>query len=538
MGHGSEGPRSVLFITADQWTGACLSALGHPCVRTPHLDALAAEGVLFRNHFAQCSPCGPARASLLTGLYLMNHRSARNGTPLDARHSNLALEVRKGGYDPVLFGYTDTSPDPRGLAPEDPRLRSYEGVLPGMSIGLQMTEDIRPWRADLKAKGYAVPERPMDIYNAAGATPGPDGGQRPRPLYRAEDSDNAFIADQVLRYLSVNAGEPWLVHAVFPRPHPPIIAPAPYNAMYARAAVPALRRLESPDAEARQHPYLAYLLERQRRPGYYWGHGINIQALDEDALADTLAVYFGLISEVDHQVGRIVADLKARGEYERTLIVFTSDHGEMLGEHWLFSKEGYFDPAFHTPLILRDPRPEAERARGRVVEDFSEAVDIMPTILDWLGLETPPQCDGASLLPFLEGRTPETWRREAHWEFDFRDLKGQSAETALGLGSDQCTLAVIRGPRYKYVHFTALPPLFFDLEADPQEFRNLAAEPAYRELVLEHAQKMLSWRMAHAERTLTHMLLTPEGLIVRKDPRGSLPAGASRDVAKNTDLNQ
>ena len=80
-GAGTDGVRSVLFITADQWQAACLSALGHPCVQTPHLDALAADGVLFRNHFAQCSPCGPSRTSLLTGLYLMNNRSAINGTP-------------------------------------------------------------------------------------------------------------------------------------------------------------------------------------------------------------------------------------------------------------------------------------------------------------------------------------------------------------------------------------------------------------------------------------------------------------------------
>src|SRR5262245_39045418 len=129
--------RKVLFISADQWRGECLSALGH-LVRTPHLDRLARQGVLFRHHYTQASPCGPARASLLTGLYMMNHRSVRNGTPLDARHANLALEVRKAGYDPTLFGYTDTSPDPRRFAAGDPALTTYEGVLPGMTVGLQL----------------------------------------------------------------------------------------------------------------------------------------------------------------------------------------------------------------------------------------------------------------------------------------------------------------------------------------------------------------------------------------------------------------
>ena len=108
---------NVLFICADQWRADCISALGHPNVKTPNLDALVKDGMLFRNHFGQCTPCGPSRTSLLTGLYLMNHRSGRNGTPLDSRHTNIALEARKAGYDPALFGYTDTTPDPPASIP-------------------------------------------------------------------------------------------------------------------------------------------------------------------------------------------------------------------------------------------------------------------------------------------------------------------------------------------------------------------------------------------------------------------------------------
>jgi arylsulfatase A-like enzyme len=95
---------NVLFITADQWRGDCLSAHDHPCLETPHLDALAADGVLFERHYSQASPCTPGRASLYTGMYLHKHRCVVNGTPLDARHSNVALEARKAGYDPVLRG--------------------------------------------------------------------------------------------------------------------------------------------------------------------------------------------------------------------------------------------------------------------------------------------------------------------------------------------------------------------------------------------------------------------------------------------------
>jgi arylsulfatase A-like enzyme len=153
------------------------------------------------------------------------------------------------------------------------------------------------------------------------------------------------------------------------------------------------------------------------------------------------------------------------------------------------------------------------------VEEFTEAVDIMPTILDWLGLEIPAQCDGESLIPFIEGGAPAKWRQEAHWEYDFRDVVRQRPETALGIASDQCALAVIRGRRYKYVHFAALPPLFFDLESDPGETRNLADDPAYRDRLLAHAQKMLSWRMTHAERVLANHFLTADGVVERKGPR-------------------
>ncbi len=512
--------RKVLFISADQWRGECLSAVGHPVVKTPNIDALAGDGVLFRSHYCQASPCGPSRTSMLTGMYLMNHRSGRNGTPLDARHSNLALEARKGGYDPTLFGYTDTSVDPRRYAPGDPALRTYEGVLPGMTVGLQLPDHMAAWIADLKAKGYPITGR-HDVYTPVKDYPGAAGrGHTFSPtVFSAEDSETQFIADALLRHLSTRRDQNWFVHPVFLRPHPPVIAPEPYNAMYDAADMAMPKRAASPDAEAAQHPYLAHTLKGQREIGWYTDHPGNLQEIDETEIRQIRATYYGMISQVDDQIGRIVAHLKATGEYDHTLIIFTCDHGEMLGDHWMWGKEGYFDQAYRIPLVIRDPRDVADRARGRVVEEFSEAVDLMPTILDWLGLEVPAQCDGQSLVPFLEGATPASWRREVHWEYDFRDVVRQEPETALGITSDQCSLAVIRDRRYKYVHFAALPPLLFDLQADPGETRNLADDPAHQRLVLDHLSRMLSWRMTHAERVLANHFLTADGVVERRGPR-------------------
>ena len=111
--------RNVLLIVADQWRGDSLGVLGHPSALTPNLDALARDGMTFRSHFGQSAPCGPARASLLTGLYVMNHRVVANGVPLDARHPTLAREVKQAGIDPALVGYTTTTPDPRVVGPGD-----------------------------------------------------------------------------------------------------------------------------------------------------------------------------------------------------------------------------------------------------------------------------------------------------------------------------------------------------------------------------------------------------------------------------------
>lgn len=517
----SSRPRNILLISADQWRAECLSAAGNPVVRTPCLDRLAAEGVMFTAHFGQGAPCGPARASLLTGLYAMNHRSILNGTPLDARHTNVALEARAAGYDPVLFGYTDTSPDPRGLAEGDPALRDYGGVLPGFREGFRYDHEVcLPWLMDLKRKGYVLPATAFDAYLPEPAmlqeTVARGLGRSAAPTrYRAEDSDTAFTAERVIDHLRAMGDREWFVHAVFLRPHPPLFAPEPYNTLYPPEAVGEPVRYPNSSAEAARHPFLAWWLERVARPGYFKGHADNLRDSPEPEWRQLRATYYGLISEVDHQIGRILDFLRDSGHYDDTLIVFTADHGEQLGDHWLWGKGGFFDESYHLPLIVRAPRMAATGTR---VEAFTEAVDLMPTILDWIGARVPHTCDGRSLLPLLRGTGPADWRTAVHWEYDFRDPLHHSAERFLGLTADECVLNVIRNDRYKYVHFAGLPALLFDLENDPGELNDLSDDPAHRQVVLEMAQRLLSHRMRHADRTLIRCLVTTDGLIGEAPP--------------------
>lgn len=514
----SERP-NILLICADQWRADSMSAVGHPNVKTPNLDALAKESVLFTNHFGQCTPCGPSRTSLLTGLYLMNHRSGRNGTPLDSRHTNIALEARKAGYDPALFGYTDTSPDPKGKHPNDPALTAYdEGVMPGFITPLHLPEDMGHWVSDLLAKGYDFPTGRDEVFRPKKGFEKPaDRGFRYIPTeFPAEHSETAFLTDEFLKWLLVRENKPWFAHFVFFRPHPPFIAPEPYNAMVHPADVPFPPRAATPELEGQQHPLLKHEISNQRRPGNTdEGNDMDMVAADDLEIRQVRATYYGLINEVDYHLGRIIQHLKDTGQYERTLIIVTSDHAEMLGEHYIWGKEIYFDKSFHLPLVIHDPRPEADKTRGTRVDALTEAIDVMPTVLDWIGLEVPRECDGASLVPFLRGEKPADWRDAVHFEHDFRNVRTQRVEQALGIESDECCYAVVRDKKYKYVHFPSLPPLLFDIENDPNETRDLAGDPAYAPVMLTYAQKMLNWRLTSTERSMTNMHVGKGGLFVR-----------------------
>ena len=508
--------RNVLFITADQWRGDCLSALGHPVIRTPTLDALAASGTLFERHYANAVPCGPSRACLHTGMYLHNHRSGTNGTPLDTRFTNWAIEARAAGYDPALFGYTHTAPDPRGLSDDDPRLTTDEGLLPGINAVVDMATHCGPWRAWLQQLGYAVPDDHGMTYGLRGAdaTGGSAADARvPRPsLYPPEHTDTWFLTQQAMDWIAAEQARPgpgWFVHLSLRAPHPPWVAAAPYNSRYPIESLPSASRQPDVETEAALHPWLAVHLLRGRN-----------QSHPDDTRHRLLqASYYGLMAEVDDNLARLFAHLRNIGADDDTLIVFTSDHGEQMGDHWQYGKAGFFDASYHIPLIVRAPGMPA----GGRVRAFTEHVDLMPTMLQWLGLDVPRQCDGASLLPFLAGTPPQRWRDAAHWEFDFRDPE---VEAALGLHMEECTLNVLRTADAKYVHFPSLPPLLFDLRKDPAELVDRVPDPAYAAQRAHMLDALLSWRMRHTDKTLSHVRVTRErGMRVRELPHGALVSG-------------
>ncbi len=514
--------RNVLFVTVDQWRGDSLSALGHPMLSTPTLDRLAETGTLFANHWANAAPCGPSRACLYTGTYLHHNRSVNNGTPLDDRFTNVARLAREAGYDPVLFGYTDTSLDPRTLPADDRRLRSYEEVLPGFRPVLHEPWEggSRQWGRWLAGQGVDVPPNPHDLYQPIPGFPGAatHGSTWAPARFSPEQSETAFMVDAVIEWLEDHADRPYFVHASFIRPHPPRRNPIGYHDLYDAEEVPPFVGATTKAEEAARHPLNQALMY------------LPLAGAPEDELErrQMRATYHGAQKEVDDQLARLFGYLESTGLSASTLVVFTSDHGEMGGDHWLFEKLGYWDESYHVPLIIRDPDPSAVASRGRVVQACTESVDILPTICQWLGVDIPPQCDGFGLQPFLTGEgllddgAPEHWRSEAHWSWNFSNPASRAAERYFGLPMAQCRLDVQRGATVKYVQFAAdaavLPPLLFDLATDPDQLHDLASEESSATTGWAASERLAHWRLRNEDRTLSGTMLTSaDGMVVGRD---------------------
>jgi arylsulfatase A-like enzyme len=503
---------NVLLIVVDQWRGEALGCLGAAHAQTPNLDRLAARGVTFARHFAQAAPCGPARASLLTGQYLMNHRVVTNGVPLDRRHAHLARIVRRAGWDPSIVGYTTTTADPSEVGFDDTNFTKMGEIGEGWTPVADFEENNhRRYVAWAKRCGHADPAATIrELWAPA------DGGTRPGDAPAAiptDLSDSRWSTEHALDFLSERQGEPWFLHLGYLRPHPPFTAPAPYHLAIDPRTIPKPKRAATAAAECGGHPAVGYFHGLLPMSGFMIGGEGKVVDLSDTDLAALRRHYYGMIAEVDAEIGRVLDFLEARGELDRTLIIFTSDHGEQLGDHYLLGKCGFYDESYHIPLIVADPRPDATATRGTIVKGFSESVDIMPTILDWLGLETPISCDGASLLPLIRAEPGAKPKDAAHFEFSLRLGFPYGHVKPLDLDWRDSELTVLRTERFKYVHFTALPPVLFDLERDPDEMVNRADDPAYRETALALTRRMLSWRMRHADRTLSRYNASKRGLL-------------------------
>jgi arylsulfatase A-like enzyme len=502
--------RNILFIMCDQLRWDYLSCAGHPTLQTPNIDALARRGVRFSRAYVQSPVCGPSRMSFYTGRYVQSHGASWNGFPLKVGEMTMGDYLRPLGMRTALVGKTHMRADVEGMQ----RL----GIDPDSIIGVRVAEcGFDPYERDdglhavgpdgrydprqprynryLNERGYAGDNPWHDHANAAqGEGNALASGwamrhARKPARVKEEDSETPYMTRRAMDFIAEAGEEPWCLHLSYIKPHWPYIAPAPYHAMYkATDILPAVR-----SEEERQNPHPVFREFMQHRVGQTFSR--------DDVREEVVPVYMGLIRQIDDQLGVLFRFLEQRGLFENTLIVFTSDHGDYLGDHWLGEKDLFHEPSVKIPLIVYDPSQAADAARGRVCDALVESIDLLPTFLDAAGADWQAQShrlEGRSLTPWLHGETPAVWRDCVFSEYDYSVLP---AAVRLGVAPRDARLFMAFDGRWKYVHAVGFRPMLYDLATDPQEFRDLGEDPAASAECERLADRLATWGLRLSQRT-------------------------------------
>jgi len=390
---------NILLITTDQHRKDALGCYDNPVIRTPNIDRLAACGVRFTRAFAACPVCAPNRASIATGRYPSIHGLWTNGVALGKSELTVMQVLRRSGYATYGAGKMHFGPQwawPQGGGPicdPDPALainpQPDDSEFPWYGFErLVATEDERigPYGDYLAKHGYDVWADPHSFSYPQHATV--------RSVYPQEHHQTTWVADRSIEFLEQHPAErPFFMWASFVQPHHPFIAPAPYDTMYDPDEMP-LAPWDESVVEAWPE---SYRIKYAKTRGDHEAIGMcNLSDADWRRIK---AYYYGMVSLIDKQVGCMVEALERLGTLDNTVIVFTSDHGEMLGDHHLVFKDTLYDCVTGVPLIVTRPRdPSASTVRDALVS----SLDIAPTILDLAGAAVPPGMQGHSLAPVLE----------------------------------------------------------------------------------------------------------------------------------------
>jgi len=515
-------PRNVLYIMCDQLRRDYLSCYGHPHLHTPNIDRLAAEGVRFDRAYVQSTICGPSRMSAYTGRYVSSHQAGWNGVPLPVGELTLGDYLRPHQIRTALVGKTHAEPDFEGMArlgidpdSERGRLLSNAGFEPyARHDGIY--SDALPDKLAGSDYAHFLRERGHDYANpwhdVANSAQGPNGeilsGWRMRNArlparVPVEESETVYTTDRALDFIREQGEQPWCLHLSYIKPHWPYIAPAPYHALYdEQHVVPAKRAAAGTESD---HP--VYQAFRQHQ------ESVNFS---RDEVRDTvIPTYMGLIKQIDDEIGRLLADLEQSGRLDDTLIIFTADHGDYLGDHYLGEKEFLLEQAVNVPFIVRDPSPAADATRGTVSTRLVEAIDVVPTALDLLGIEAPTHVlDGRSLRPLLHGLPVANWRVAAISEYDY-GFQWPTRER-LDRPVDGSRMYMVRTERWKAIWYDGFRPQLFDLENDPDEFVDLGASDAHSEVLQTHHQHLFDWlRGLRRQTTISHSEIDRRGKMFR-----------------------
>ena len=406
---------NIIYIVLDQWRGDCLSCYqNHHPIMTPHFDQLADEGTLFQQAYADCPICMPQRATMLTGMtasqFGMPHNfSPTTRTPIDPALSLPRRLTREADYQTKAIGKMH-------FVPERAR-HGFEHIALHPNDYVNFLED----------SGYG------GMYRGHGL-----GGNEVFPaVYPTPErfTHNHWIVEEGIRFLGQrDPDNPFFLWMVFEAPHSPFDPPQPYDRMYDNFTIP--------------EPVVGDWTDEMPPTLQAWRIERKWDRLKPEVVRESRRRYYGLVSHIDYQLGRLLGELKMKGLYDNTVIVVTSDHGEHLGDHGLFSKYTFLQASARVPLIIRYP----ERLQSAVIDSAPVlTADITPTLLDIAGLDANPGVDGRSLIP-----------------------RQETLEDRIICGETRHSVFATDG-HYKYIHhLNGDIDLLFDVQNDPDDQHNLA----------------------------------------------------------------
>ena len=440
---------NLLLLMADQHRGDCVGADGNKAIHTPNLDRLAREGVRFRCAYSTTPTCTPARSALLTGLGPWRHGMLGYGRVGEKYPIEMPRALREAGYYTIGIGKMHWHPQRNAhgfhemLLDESGRAESPDFISDYRQWFKSEAPDLNPdatgigWN-DYPAKPYALPER----------------------LHPTR-----WMGETAIKFLKgYDRPEPFFLKVSFARPHSPYDPPERWFKKYADADLP--RAVIGKWAQR-------YAQRNSQRDDIWRGD------LGADQVRSSRQGYYGSVSFVDEQIGRILETLEQRGWLDQTLIIYTTDHGDMTGDHNLWRKSYPYQASARIPMLMRWPTGLVASARGQVSTAPVELRDILPTFLEAAGAPGAETLDGRSMLQLARGKTAD-WRKCIDLEHD------------ICYSPDNHWSAMTDGRRKYIFHARSGEEQFFDLEKDPGELNDLSSEPASQNQLREWRGRLVN----------------------------------------------
>ncbi|MBM3933224.1 MAG: hypothetical protein FJ319_02810 [SAR202 cluster bacterium] len=473
---------NLLFIMTDQQRPDTMACYGNKVIRTPNLDALASGSLVFEHGYVTQPVCTPSRSSIMTGLYPHTNGCTSNETVLDAGIKTMG-ELAWAGYTKGYHGkwqLGDERTPKRGFTD----WRSMEDGYGEFDTHEHDANEVSDYHKFLVAHGFTPKEKKSGsekkIFSRKTSSTMPE-----------QYTKAAFLGNEAVRFLKETGDRPFILYTSFLEPHAPFNGPL--NDMYPRDNLntgPAFLRPPPADASIRNRMMAAHWREK--------GHS-GQDLTTEAGWREIRARYFGLVTLVDRQVGRIMRALDETGQADNTIVVYTSDHGDMQGDHCLLTKTVLYEEAVKVPYIIRAPWIGNGKVPGRVSN-----IDLVPTLLELMGEDAPANLHGKSLVPVMKGKkTLADNDVVVQWSDNFKDRSGQSSAEfppdVVSRVSAAPWRSIVTGDNWKLNLSADDQPELYDLNTDPHELDNKFDDPAQKPRIRAMAARVGEWQARNGD---------------------------------------